>query len=230
MTITPITMTDATGCPGHFCKYIGRDLYIDDTHKCDLRTGGAQNWEAWIKDARDYEYYRIVFMPDNNWWLAQNVKLASYNSSTVGSAISGCTKDECGRCYTWAQVYASYAGGSSGSSGNVQGICPPGWLLPIQATFASLATSINTDAAVVTENLRPLDANCQPASDGYGWASIKGVRNGSLANKAWGAWWYANDQGREDGFIIDTQGCRAYDTKDVGEAGEYGVVRCYRQL
>ncbi|MDR0694864.1 MAG: hypothetical protein LBF81_06165, partial [Prevotellaceae bacterium] len=92
LTITPTTIKDKTDCPGIFCLYQGSDLFIDATHLCQQRTSGAKNWEAWIKDTRDNELYRIVFMPDNKWWLAQNVKLASYNASTIGSNITGCTK------------------------------------------------------------------------------------------------------------------------------------------
>ncbi|MDR3350219.1 MAG: hypothetical protein LBN98_01055 [Prevotellaceae bacterium] len=88
LTITPTTIKDKTECPGVFCIYSGSDLYIDTTHLCQQRASGAQNWEAWIKDTRDTELYRIFLMPDNKWWLAQNVKYAD-----VGAAISGCTKD-----------------------------------------------------------------------------------------------------------------------------------------
>jgi uncharacterized protein (TIGR02145 family) len=233
LTITPITITDATGCQGYFCKYLGRDLYIDDTHKCDLRTGGAQNWEAWIKDTRDNEYYRIVYMPDNQWWLAQNVKLASYNSSTVGYAISGCTKEECGRHYTWAQVYASYAGGTSGSSGNVQGICPSGWLLPVRATFSTLANSIG-NASEACAALRAMNANCTPRNNTYGWSSITGVVNGSIYKTYQN--WYTNDEGGEDGFGIDSItigggfSCNQWCITNLGETNNTAVVRCFRQL
>jgi hypothetical protein len=71
--ITPVTMTDAIGCPGYFCKYIGRDLYIDATHKCDLRATGAKNWEAYIKDSRDNQIYHITQFSDNSWWFADDL-------------------------------------------------------------------------------------------------------------------------------------------------------------
>jgi uncharacterized protein (TIGR02145 family) len=231
LTVTPMTMTDATGCPGYFCKYIGRDLYVDATHKCDLRASGAQNWEAWIKDSRDEELYRIVYMPDNQWWLAQNVKLASYGGSTIGSTISGCTKDECGRYYTWAQVYASYANGSSGSSGNVQGICPPGWLLPIRATFSTLANSIG-DASAACTALRALNSSCPPRNNTYGWASAFGICNGTITASE--SAWYTNDAGREDGWVNGisssfVRNCNAWNIVDNGE-NQAAVVRCFRKL
>jgi uncharacterized protein (TIGR02145 family) len=227
LTVTPITMTDATGCPGYFCKYIGRDLYADATHKCDLRTGGAQNWEAWIKDTRDNELYRIVYMPDNNWWLAQNVKYAQ-----TGAAISGCTADECGRAYTWAQVYASYAGGSSGSTGNVQGICPSGWLLPVRATFQTLGTNIG-NASTICAALRPLNSPCPPINNTYGWSSEISIVNGVIYESH--SCWYTNDAGREDGFCVEYTykggvACNTTGVDDPGEAVSNAVVRCLRQL
>ena len=230
LTVNPSsTFTDATGCPSIgslYCPYTGSDLYMDASHLCQQRTGGAKNWEAWIKDTRDNELYRIVFMPDNKWWLAQNVKYAG-----VGSVISGCTKDECGRAYTWAQVYASYAGGSSGSSGNVQGICPPGWLLPVRATYNTLVAdmgSLSTRCAA----LRAHKSTCSPINDTYGWASNYPVCNGLLDVPY--SLWYTNAAGREDGFSIDhgfgKGACNYSEMNNAGDSGQLAVVRCFRQL
>jgi uncharacterized protein (TIGR02145 family) len=231
VTMTPTTITDATGYPGLWCPYTGSDLYMDDTHRCRERQSGAYNWEAWIKDTRDAELYRIVHMPDNNWWLAQNVKLASYNGSTVGYAISGCTKEECGRYYTWAQVYNSYADGTSGSSGNVQGICPSSWLLPVRATCSTLATAIGSSPGAA---LRAYNARCTPITDPYGFASIYGIVNG--VKNDYGHW-YTNDSSREDGFGIDITTSSASVYRNCGYIGltntgdnQAAVVRCYRQL
>ena len=226
LTITPTTVRDKTECPGVFCAYTGSDLYIDASHLCQQRTSGAKNWEAYIKDSRDSKFYRIVYMPDNTWWLAQNVKLASYNSTTVGVAISGCTEDECGRGYTWAQVYASYAGGSSSFTGNVQGICPPGWLLPVRATFSALTSSIGS-ATTAAANLRALNSTCNPKTNGYGWASVIGTSETIITN--YQTEYYTNDNGREDGIIIDSGGCGNATLTNDGEDNGC-VVRCFRQL
>jgi uncharacterized protein (TIGR02145 family) len=231
LTITPTTIRDKTECPGVFCPYQGSDLYIDASHLCQQRTSGAKNWEAWIKDSRDNKLYRIVYMPDNQWWLAQNVKLASYNGSTVGVAISGCTnEDDCGRKYECAEVYASYAGGSSRSSGNVQGICPPGWLLPIRSTFATLVSYIGSQSTVCAA-LRAYNSRCSPISDTYGFAGKLGTGNGNVTTLADS--WYTNDAGREDGFYIDATAtdnpCGIYGMEDLSEC-DYAVVRCFRQL
>ncbi len=84
LTIKPVVISDATGCTGTVCPYTGDDLFIDGTHFCQQRTTGAKNWEAWIKDSRitaseavssdqGKKYYRIVQLPDGNWWMAQNL-------------------------------------------------------------------------------------------------------------------------------------------------------------
>ncbi|MDR0694677.1 MAG: hypothetical protein LBF81_05205 [Prevotellaceae bacterium] len=228
LTITPTTIRDKTECPGIFCPYQGSDLFIDVTHLCQQRTSGAQNWEAWIKDTRDNELYRIVFMPDDKWWLAQNVKLASYNGSTVGVAISGCTKDECGRIYTWAQAYGSY-GGSSGANGNVQGICPSGWLLPITSNYASLVNSIGSNAATC-ERIRAHNSTCSPITDYYGFASVIGVLNEAISVRY--NEFYTNDTYRDNGFIIDGNETIKCGDLALGQNAyhAYAAVRCFRQL
>ena len=230
LTVAAITLTDKTECPSDFCPYTGSDLYRDATHLCGHRPTGARNWEAWIKDSRDNKLYRIVLMPDNKWWLAQNVKLANYNSSTVGVAVSGCTnEDDCGRYYTSAQVYASYAGGTSGSSGNVQGICPPGWLLPVRATFSTLANSIG-NASTACAALHSLDTKCTPTHNTYGWASAVALVNGSRND--YSSYWYTNDAGREDGFgvgDVTANSCTILRFDNPGD-NQAAVVRCFRQL
>jgi uncharacterized protein (TIGR02145 family) len=164
LTITPTIIRDKTECPGDFCIYKGSDLYIDATHLCQQRTSGAKNWEAWIKDSRDNEYYRIVLMPDNKWWLAQNVKYAGTGYAIT--EVSGCTKDKCGRWYTAAQ-----ASGSSGYGANKQGVCPNGWVLPVVQSYATLYSAISGTASVVAARLRALDSPCSGGNDYYGWAS-----------------------------------------------------------
>ena len=228
------TFTDATDCPGIgslYCPYTGSDLYMDATHLCQQRAGGAQNWEAWIRDTRDTELYRIVLMPDKKWWLAQNVKLASYGGSTVGSAISGCTKDECGRCYTWAQAYASYDSDTYGSSGNVQGICPFGWLLPVTSNYEAIVTAIGSIATALPA-LRALNATCKPIYDTYGFADVVGVYD--CMNDGWSSAWYANDMYRENGFAIvwDPTGLKScgYLHWKTSPGGQPVHIRCFRQL
>jgi hypothetical protein len=75
ITITPATITDATGYPGLWCPYTGNDLYMDDTHRCKERQSGAKKWEAYIKDSRDNQIYRITQFSDNTWWFADDLAI-----------------------------------------------------------------------------------------------------------------------------------------------------------
>jgi uncharacterized protein (TIGR02145 family) len=196
LTITPTTIRDKTECPGVFCIYSGSDLYIDATHLCQQRTSGAQNWEAWIKDTRDNELYRIVLMPDNKWWLAQSVKLASYSSTSVGATFSNCNKDECGLGYTYAETIGAW-GGTNGRSGNVQGVCPSGWVLPLNSDWINFITAVEPSASFqsygysvgagtytmnksVIQKLIRSDAYCFAGQDTYGWANIVDVKSGYI--------------------------------------------------
>jgi hypothetical protein len=70
MNFEPLSITDATGCIEPLCPYMGSDLYKDASHLCQKRTSGAQNWEAYIQDERDNKIYRIIRMPNNEWWFA----------------------------------------------------------------------------------------------------------------------------------------------------------------
>ncbi|MDR0582630.1 MAG: hypothetical protein LBG31_06685 [Prevotellaceae bacterium] len=203
LTIAAVTLTDKTECPGVFCAYTGSDLYIDATHLCRLRASGAENWEAWIKDTRDNKLYRIVLMPDTKWWLAQNVQYAS-----AGNVASWCTPDECGRLYTTAEITASYNSGTSGGTGNMQGICPPGWVLPICTDWQLFISSMGATNAVIRARIRP--TSLSGATDYYGWADIKQHCGGQ--NTQYTCWYYQYAYHNHSGLIIDW---------------EYDVQTCY---
>ncbi|MDR0729631.1 MAG: hypothetical protein LBF19_05875, partial [Prevotellaceae bacterium] len=106
-------LTVPSGCP-----YTGSDLYQDASHLCQQRSGGAQNWEAWIKDARDNELYRIVQFSDCSWWFAEDLRI-----SNVGATCNG---------LRW------YDGTNKPS-------CPSGWELPTlaQADDRYLVSGLN---------------------------------------------------------------------------------------
>ncbi|MDR0693838.1 MAG: hypothetical protein LBF81_00865 [Prevotellaceae bacterium] len=161
LTIAAVTLTDKTECPGFFCPYTDADLHRDATHLCARRPTGAKNWEAWIKDVRDDELYRIVLMPDNKWWLAQNLKYAANG----GVLFQSCGKDSCGRFYTTTEVFnGNYAS-------NQQTICPAGWVLPDSTQWNTMAMSISNDLVVAFRDLRSLQLNCYPKTNNYGWAT-----------------------------------------------------------
>jgi uncharacterized protein (TIGR02145 family) len=231
VTITPVTLTDETGYPGVFCMYTGSDLFIDGTHLCQQRASGAQNWEAWIKDTRDEELYRIVLMPDDKWWLAQNVKYAR-----AGTAHSSCDKDECGRYYTRAEARAAYENGTGGSNIRTQGVCPYDWLLPLGEDWKSLHVGLGNDVPTTLSALRAINATCNPVYDTYGWAAKVDLR--VAANLGVYSGYYQNNNGNPAlGLSIDIR-CNVYCYEDCGYLVMAGngtaispaMVRCFRQL
>ena len=248
ISVAPATITDATGYPGLWCLYTGNDLYMDDTHRCLRRQSGAQNWEAWIKNSRDNELYRIVLMPDNNWWLAQNIKFAgtgAVNSST------NCTPDKCRRLYTGDQMSSTYTGstGTSGYGANKQGVCPNNWILPVYANWRTFVDAI--DKVELTSydvgkgiwllgnssklNLQLAGGN-NPFVTGnnfYGWASEIWVPIGCHES------WRSNDMKNADwGLMLNCKACccdtcneNLFTLAQNGNGTDRAAsVRCFRQL
>jgi uncharacterized protein (TIGR02145 family) len=231
LTITPTTIRDKTECPGDFCIYTGSDLHIDATHLCQQRTSGAKNWEAWIKDTRNNydDLYRIVLMPDNKWWLAQNVRYAGTGASIT---ISGCTPEICGRWYSAAQRNASW-GGSSGVGENKQGVCPNGWVLPIHSSWTNLFNSISGTASVYCQRLRSGNSSCSPRDDYYGWASKLRLGYRSAVGSFNDHWWSNAGTGyyvRLDHYTNVGDVCNVSEQTDSGGTLTDMPVRCFRQL
>ncbi len=246
LTITPTALTDKTGCPGAFCLYTGSDLYIDATHICQQRTGGAQNWEAWIKDTRDNELYRIVLMPDNKWWLAQNVKYAGTGKTNT---LSGCDKDKCGRWYTPAERSGAW-GGTSGYGANKQGVCPGGWVIPLRSDWNQLFNAISPITfsgyqgynETIAKRLQALNSTCSAGSDAdyYGWASK--IMSGYSANYGTGNtrdYYHANDDALNYAVLINHRGgcspfcvnCNYILLNLVNDnSNAISAVRCFRTL
>ena len=114
ITITPVTLTDQTGCPGIFCIYTGTDLFIDGTHLCQQRTEGAKNWEAYIKDSRDNQVYRITQFSDGRWWMANdlNINLKVHSVCADGKRYYAWNNyPDCPAAWTvptWAEVSARW--------------------------------------------------------------------------------------------------------------------------
>jgi hypothetical protein len=147
LTIIPITMTDETGCSGNFCKYVGTDLFMNETYKCDLRASDTKNWEAYIKDVRDNQIYRIVQMPTNTWWMAQDLMWDGRPnpSATSGYTVRGIARScgshlGCGRTYNSTATGAGTYSGSA-SSRRSNNVCSDGWVLPSANELCSYAAS-----------------------------------------------------------------------------------------
>ena len=224
VTMTPATITDATGYPGLWCPYTGSDLYMDATHRCRERQSGAYNWEAWIKDTRDNELYRIVFMPDDQWWLAQNVRYASTGATGTDGT---CSAAECGRCYTDSQYNGSY-GGTSGKGSGIQGVCPPAWSLPVNSSWETLMAGLGNDIAEQAVALRHHSSSCGITADPYGFANT----NTWCQNELEGSAWRTNTNGyimmrveRNDWY---SNPCAAWQLSV--HTNTYIAVRCLRSL
>ncbi|MDR3133549.1 MAG: hypothetical protein LBU42_05940 [Prevotellaceae bacterium] len=220
LTFTPATITDATGYPGLWCPYTGSDLYMDATHRCLQRQSGAGNWEAWIKDNRDSKPYRIVKMPDNNWWLAQNVKYAGAGSA-VGT--SGCTEDLCGRYYS-VNVFRN--GGALNTK--IQGLCPSGWFVPLWTDYDALATAIGSQECVRALNYPPL-VTCAGEKNVWGMAATYDyVRATNTINGARDPYYWGTTNGTLSVWAFNGE-CNCKGRYTMITAGEPGVTwRCYR--
>jgi uncharacterized protein (TIGR02145 family) len=162
-------------------------------------------------------------MPDNKWWLAQNVKYAG-----KGVAPDWCGKDECGRVYTQSE-----ARNGQSSSGNITGICPNGWLIPVLADWSSLITGVRAQGVRVT-TLTP-HTTCGLVGDYFGWADLINVYTGSgglcacIDDPLRQATKFANDAThycRGVTFRCDDVADVNYNYACVGGV----AVRCFRQL
>jgi uncharacterized protein (TIGR02145 family) len=126
------TFTDATGCPGIgslYCPCTGSDLYMDASHRCLQRTTGAKNWEAYIKDSRDNNIYRIIQMPDNKWYMAQNLNYRGVTYYCYGYNAANCNETN-GVWYKAAQVNAT--------------LCSYGWHVPTLAEWTDFVSAGGT--------------------------------------------------------------------------------------
>jgi uncharacterized protein (TIGR02145 family) len=126
--MTPVTLTDQTGYPGIFCPYQENDLLIDATHFCQQRTSGAQNWEAYIKDSRDSKIYRIVQMPDNKWYMAQNLHYRGVTSYCYNNNAANCNETN-GALYPETMYNAQ--------------LCPQNWSIPTESEWNAFLTQNN---------------------------------------------------------------------------------------
>jgi uncharacterized protein (TIGR02145 family) len=166
-------------------------------------------------------------MPDNKWWLAQNVKYAQTGQAV---SISGCTPEKCGRYYTAAQKSGSY-GGTSGNGSNKQGVCPNGWVLPVFSNWTALFNNISSNTSVVCQRLRALNSPCSPRDNYYGWANQMIVSYSSCASSC-NDHWHANDTNgsmqRMDHWSNIGNYCNTLEQCNPGALPM--TVRCFRQL
>ena len=213
LTITPTTIRDKTACPGVFCSYTGSDLYIDASHPCQLRTSGAQNWEAWIKDTRDNKMYRIAQLSTGLW------TMDDYLNYTGHAAV---VDEKCSAADPNAKEYWRHTLATTYST-----LCPTGWRLPIITEIRTVAADWKqylTKIFVATgETINSTSTHCQNISPNY----ISFIASDCLGRGVYG--------GRFDGY--DTyavnpthRNCASY-TSGAGVNYLYsGYVRCVRDL
>jgi hypothetical protein len=157
LTMTPVFLTDKTGYPSNFCPYTGSDLYNVAAYLCWQRSNGAQNWEAYIKDSRDNQIYRIVQMPTNTWWMADDLLWdGKPNPDATGYTVRG-TARSCGAHYGCGRFYAANAAGVGAYAGTADDkratdACPSGWLLP-SATELHLYNHASTEPDIYLSEL-----------------------------------------------------------------------------
>jgi uncharacterized protein (TIGR02145 family) len=215
LTITPTIIKDKTECPGVFCPYTGSDLLIDATHPCKIRTSGAQKWEAWIKDARDDNKYRIVLMPDQKWYMAQNLNYRDVTYGCYGDNSSNCNEAN-GVWYPYASVTAS--------------LCPTGWRVPTVAewsSFISVHSLTNEDVKSTTRS----------GNDTYGLTCLTvgywSPACGGWCNMGYAELWWTSTNGWS-GIYIYNYGSYQIDAgcihNNCATRNDWVTVRCFRQL
>jgi uncharacterized protein (TIGR02145 family) len=210
LTMTPIFLTDETGYPSNFCPYTGSDLYNVAAYLCWQRTSGAHNWEAWIKDSRDNELYRIVFLPNNKWWTAEEMR---YDASATKQSYK-CPNEDMRIIYNNPKV-----------------ACPTGWSMPSLSDFASLSTFMSR-AELLAEGTHQYWGD---GVDKYGWTMIPSLLRGDQANAT-----YPSGNCRTDGQPPFIHVWGLLDGKRLAMYGEniavasqnwsWDQVRCIREL
>jgi hypothetical protein len=153
LTITPTIIKDRSACPGVFCPYTGSDVYIDATHACQLRTSGAKNWTAWIKDSRDSKLYRIARLSTGLW------TMDDYLNYSHSSAVT----ERCANADPNAKEYNRNLLVSTYST-----LCPTGWRLPSQAEFE---TTVNEWSQYLDKVLKYTGETC---NNGETWTCQTG--------------------------------------------------------
>lgn len=126
-------------------QYISNDLVINSLI---AREEGAKNSEAYIEDPRDGNKYRIVKMPDGNWWMAENLRFSKnlyidnyyhyVNGIKTGSLLNFTNIGENAWCDTlnlpidsnFEKVCNKYGLLYTGLGMKNKELCPPGWKVP----------------------------------------------------------------------------------------------------
>ncbi len=139
--------------------------------KCE---NGMWNTRA-LKDPRDNQDYRVIKIGDQV-WMAENLNFKTSSSFCYENEDSYCSKY--GRLYSWAAAVdkpESECGSGvtcSLPSGNVQGVCPPGWHLPTEAEWNILLTEVGAAGTMLKSHTGWEHLDDDNASDAYGFSAL----------------------------------------------------------
>jgi uncharacterized protein (TIGR02145 family) len=105
-------------------------------------------------DPRDCKPYRVMLMPDNRWWFAQDLR---WGGNRVGScSTAGCL-------YRWSEAVTGREVPDdtyvlltiNSDTVGPKGACPEGWHLPTGAEWHRLGASMGSGAATPTDDWQP---------------------------------------------------------------------------
>ncbi|MDR1226738.1 MAG: hypothetical protein LBK47_07570 [Prevotellaceae bacterium] len=183
-------------------------------------TGAGARWEAFVRDGRDCNIYRTVYMDGvEQWWLGQNLRWRQAGKCYPTEASC----DTVGRLYSWFEAMTGvYDDGAATRYPSLvyelvgpQGVCPPGWHLPTDVEWGqlgygagSLANTYDPWQGEAVAKLASfsgfgVQAGLRSATDrhGFGWSATpfeaqRGIGGGSIR---FGAYWSALRPGLDAG-------------------------------
>jgi uncharacterized protein (TIGR02145 family) len=168
-------------------------------------------------DSRDGRNYRTI-MIGTRIWMAENLNFAADGSICYDNNPANCAVY--GRLYDWATVMGFEASCNSSSCANLagtphQGICPPGWHVPIDEEWQELIRQVDPNAIGSLDNVAGSRLKSRngwflsgSGTDEFGFSALPG--GGSNDGSFWGGgssgfWWSATEDGAGDARYRDMQ-------------------------
>jgi uncharacterized protein (TIGR02145 family) len=113
--------------------------------------------ETQICDKRDGKKYKIVRMPDNRYWMAENLNYEPLHG------LSKCYRDEEENCKEYGRLYSWSMRGD---------ICPDGWRVPYDEEWDKLEFHSGGDRKLkAREGWDPFGSNVGNGEDSYGFGA-----------------------------------------------------------
>ncbi len=208
-----------------------------------------------MTDNRDQKVYRTVKIGDQV-WMAENLNYADSNKTPSLNGRSWCNNDKTencsvtGRLYTWAAAIDSVKlatdadnpqdcgyGKNCSLSVKVQGICPPGWHVPMQEEWASLIATVGgylTAGKILKSQTGWMGWNENAnGTDAFGFSALPAGRRNAMSiddNAGIGAYFWSSSHGDSGyAFIMELyNGNGRVDEAGLGSGDKsYGYsVRC----